>query len=89
MGRRTGGANAIRRAFRFAELSASPGSAVGAEGGAARSITRSIGKDDRGGAGSIRATARRRLAPFLPERREVEVARLLEAIVESADGELA
>jgi hypothetical protein len=35
------------------------------------------------------AYARRRLAPFLPEWREVEVARLLEAIVESADGELA
>jgi hypothetical protein len=33
--------------------------------------------------------ARRRLAPFLPEYREVEVARLLDAIVESADGELA
>jgi hypothetical protein len=33
--------------------------------------------------------ARRRLAPFLPEAREVEVARLLEAIVESAHGELA
>ena len=35
------------------------------------------------------AHARRRLAPFLPEWREVEVARLLDAIVESADGELA
>jgi hypothetical protein len=35
------------------------------------------------------AHARRRLAPFLPEAREVEVARLLEAVVESADGELA
>jgi hypothetical protein len=35
------------------------------------------------------AHARRRLAPFLPESREVEVARLLDAIVESADGELA
>jgi hypothetical protein len=33
--------------------------------------------------------ARRRLAPFLPETREVEVARLLEAIVESSGGELA
>jgi hypothetical protein len=33
--------------------------------------------------------ARRRLAPFLPETREVEVARLLETIVESSDGELA
>jgi hypothetical protein len=35
------------------------------------------------------AHARRRLAPFLPESREVEVARLLEAIVESSGGELA
>jgi hypothetical protein len=35
------------------------------------------------------AYARRRLAPFLPEVREVEVARLLEAVVESADGKLA
>jgi hypothetical protein len=35
------------------------------------------------------AHARRRLAPFLPGAREVEVAQLLEAIVESADGELA
>jgi hypothetical protein len=35
------------------------------------------------------AHARRRLARFLPEAREVEVARLLDAIVESADGELA
>jgi hypothetical protein len=33
--------------------------------------------------------ARRRLAPFLPEAREVEVARLLDALVESAGGELA
>lgn len=33
--------------------------------------------------------ARRRLAPFLPERRGVEVAQLLEAIVESSNGELA
>jgi hypothetical protein len=35
------------------------------------------------------AHARRRLAPFLPEARQVEVASLLDAIVESADGELA
>jgi hypothetical protein len=35
------------------------------------------------------AHARRRLAPFLPEAHEVEVARLLEAIVESPGGELA
>jgi hypothetical protein len=33
--------------------------------------------------------ARRRLAPYLPESRDVEVARLLDAIVESASGELA
>jgi hypothetical protein len=33
--------------------------------------------------------ARRRLAPFLPEAREVEVASLIEAVVESAGGELA
>jgi hypothetical protein len=35
------------------------------------------------------AHARRRLAPFLPETREVEVAALLDAVVESAGGELA
>jgi hypothetical protein len=35
------------------------------------------------------AHARRRLAPFLPEAREVEVASLIEAVVESAGGELA
>jgi hypothetical protein len=35
------------------------------------------------------AHARRRLATFLPEHREVEVARLLDAVVESADRELA
>lgn len=35
------------------------------------------------------AHARRRLAAFLPETREVEVARLIAAIVESADEELA
>jgi hypothetical protein len=35
------------------------------------------------------AHARRRLAPFLPESREVEVANLLDAIVESSRGELA
>jgi hypothetical protein len=35
------------------------------------------------------AHARRRLAPFLPESREVEVARLVHTIVESAHGELA
>ena len=35
------------------------------------------------------AYARKRLAPFVPEHREVEVALLLDAIVESADGELA
>jgi hypothetical protein len=35
------------------------------------------------------AHARRRLAPFLPEAREVEVALLLDATVESAHGELA
>src|ERR687896_1666523 len=35
------------------------------------------------------AYARRRLGPFLPEWREVEVARVLAAIVESSDGELA
>jgi hypothetical protein len=35
------------------------------------------------------AHARRRLAPYLPEARDVEVARLLDAIVESAGGELA
>jgi hypothetical protein len=35
------------------------------------------------------AHARRRLAPFLPESREVELAHLLDAIVESARGELA
>ena len=33
--------------------------------------------------------AQRRLGPFLPEWREVEVARVLAAIVESVDGELA
>jgi hypothetical protein len=33
--------------------------------------------------------ARRRLAPFLPESREVELASLLGAIVESSGGELA
>lgn len=33
--------------------------------------------------------ARRRLAPFLPDAREVDVARLLQGAVESADGELA
>jgi hypothetical protein len=35
------------------------------------------------------AYARRRLGPFLPEACEVEVARLLDAVVESADGKLA
>jgi hypothetical protein len=35
------------------------------------------------------AHAQRRLGPFLPEAREVEVARLLGAIVELVDGELA
>jgi hypothetical protein len=35
------------------------------------------------------AHARRRLAPFLPETREVELASLLDAIVESSGGELA
>jgi hypothetical protein len=35
------------------------------------------------------AHARRRLAPFLPETRQVEVAALLDAVVESAGGELA
>jgi hypothetical protein len=35
------------------------------------------------------AHARRRLGPFLPDWREVEVAQLLAAIVESAHGELA
>jgi hypothetical protein len=35
------------------------------------------------------AHARRRLGPFSPEWREVEVARVLAAIVESAHGELA
>src|SRR5262245_44057159 len=35
------------------------------------------------------AHARRRLAPFLPETREVEVAALLDAVVESSGGELA
>jgi hypothetical protein len=35
------------------------------------------------------AHARRRLAPFLPESHDVEVARLVEAIVESTGGELA
>jgi hypothetical protein len=35
------------------------------------------------------AHARRRLGPFLPEWREVEVARVLASIVESVDGELA
>jgi hypothetical protein len=35
------------------------------------------------------ASARRRLAPFLPESREVELASLLDAIVESSHGELA
>jgi hypothetical protein len=35
------------------------------------------------------AHARRRLSPFLPEARDVEVARLLQAVVESADGKLA
>jgi hypothetical protein len=35
------------------------------------------------------AHAQRRLGPFLPEWREIEVARLLAAIVESLDGELA
>ena len=33
--------------------------------------------------------ARRRLAPFHPEARDVEVARLLDTVIESADGELA
>jgi hypothetical protein len=35
------------------------------------------------------AHARRRLAPFLPEAREVELASLLDAVVESSRGELA
>ena len=35
------------------------------------------------------AHARRRLSPFLPEARDVELARLLLAVVESADGKLA
>jgi hypothetical protein len=35
------------------------------------------------------AHARRRLQPFLPEAHGVEVARLLDAVVESAHGELA